>query len=315
MKVLTPFQRRRDIAAVAAELRNPLMWLPLSIGSRLELATGRRFFLPATRPVAGVTVTTHDVPGGLDVLVYEPEGRTGTTGALFWIHGGGLIMGTPEVAHHTCSYLARELGIVVVSARYRLAPEHPFPAGLDDCAAALRWLFASTDDLRVDPARVAIGGESAGGGLAATLAQRALDEDLSLAFQFLIYPMLDDRTPLRDAGHRGRLVWTPRSNRWAWSAYLGHPPAETETRPFASAARRDDLTGLPPAWIGVGELDLFHDEDLAYASRLRSAGVPVEVHLQPGMPHGIDITVAEPGPVTRAFRDAALTALRAAIAE
>ncbi|QKE84495.1 alpha/beta hydrolase [Arthrobacter sp. NEB 688] len=306
-------RRRRTVAAVDAELRLPVMWLPLVVASRLELGVGRRFFLPATRPVDGVTVTPHAVPGGRDVLVYDVPGRTDRTGVLLWIHGGGLVMGTPEVDHLTCSRMARELGIVVVSVRYRLAPEHPFPAGLDDCAAALRWLVASCDELGVDDRRIAVGGGSAGGGLAASLAQRATDEGIRLAFQSLVFPMLDDRTVLRrDHRGRGRLVWTPRSNRWAWAAYLGRRPALGASRQYAAAARREDLTGLPPAWIGVGDLDLFHDEDLEYARRLREAGVAVQLHVQPGMPHGID--VAGDGPATRAFVGSWFEALRAALA-
>lgn len=312
--VPTLARRRRQLSAIAPEMRNALMWLPLSIGSRLELEVGRRLFLPTSAPVDGVTVTTREVPGGRGVVVYEPAGRTGTTGALLWIHGGGMIMGTPEASHHTCSHLARELGVPVISARYRLAPEHPFPAGLDDCMAALRWTLDSLEELRVDRDRIVVGGESAGGGLAATLVQRALDEGTQVAFQLLVYPMLDDRTPLRDTGSRGTFVWTPRSNRWAWTAYLGHAPSEQEPRPYAAGARREDVSGLPPTWIGVGDLDLFHDEDLAYASRLKAAGVPVEVHVQPGMPHGVDIAATDPGPVTRAFRDAWIGALRGALA-
>lgn len=307
-------RRRRSVHAVDPELRNPMMWPPLSIGSRLELALGRRLFLPATTPVEGVDVRSYDVPGGLDVLVYDPTGRERPGAALVWIHGGGLVMGTPEVAHHTCSLMARELGILVVSVRYRLAPEHPFPAGLDDCRAALRWVVASTDRLGVDPARIAVGGDSAGGGLAAAVAQWATDEGIALALQLLVYPMLDDRTALRERDLRGRLVWTPRSNRWAWSAYLGHRAGGAEDRPYAVAARRADLTGLPPAWIGVGDLDLFHDEDLAYARRLEAAGVPVTLHVQPGMPHGLDLSPADPGPVTRSFLASWLGALGSGLA-
>ena len=305
-------RRHRHYTAVLPELRNPVTWLPLSIGSRFELEAGRRGFLPPTEPVDGVTVTEHDVPDGATAFVYEPAGRVRPGGALLWIHGGGMIMGTPEVSHHLCSLMARELGIVVVSARYRLAPEHPFPAGLDDCAAALRWLLSSADPLGIDRARVAVGGESAGGGLAATLAQRATDEGLPLAFQLLVYPMLDDRTAVRtDHAGRGRLVWTPRSNAWAWKAYLGHRPGAEEGRPYAAAARRQDLTGLPPAWIGVGDLDLFHDEDVEYARRLAASGVPVDLHVQPGMPHGLDVTRS--GPATRAFLQSWFDALAAVL--
>jgi acetyl esterase/lipase len=228
-------RRARTISAVAPDL-----WLPLSIGSRLELEAGRRTSgARVTEPVAGVTVTRSDVPGGQDVVVYEPAERTG--GALLWVHGGGTVLGRPEGDSELCSRMARDLGIVVVNARYRLAPEHPFPAALDDLLAALRHLHARAADLGVDPARIAVGGASAGGGLAAAVAQRATDEGVPVAFQLLVHPMLDDRTVLRrGTPGRGRLVWTPRSNRWAWTAYLGHEPRADEQRPYAAPARRLD---------------------------------------------------------------------------
>ena len=137
-----------------------------------------------------------------------------------------------------------------------LAPEHPFPAALNDCAAALTWLREHCAAAGV-PTRIAVGGASAGGGLAADLAQWALDHDVPVDFQLLLYPMLDDRTLDHGPGDRGHLIWTPEANRLGWTAYLGHPAEEREDRPYAVAARRADLTGLPPAWIGVGDLDLF----------------------------------------------------------
>jgi acetyl esterase/lipase len=306
-------RRARTVAAVAPELRQPDLWLPLSIGSPLELRLGRRLFgARVTEPVAGVRVTRSDVPGGQDVFVYEPAERTG--GALLWVHGGGTVLGRPEGDHELCSRMARDLGIVVVSARYRLAPEHPFPAALDDLAAALRDLHARAGDLGVHPARIAVGGASAGGGLAAALAQRATDEGVPVAFQLLVYPMLDDRTVLRPGtSARGRLVWTPRSNRWAWTAYLGHPPRADEPRPYAAPARRLDLSGLPPAWIGVGGLDLFHDEDVAYARRLQAAGVPAELHVEPGMYHAAELELQTTVASMRAFRQRLVDALGAAV--
>ncbi|WP_197971724.1 alpha/beta hydrolase [Tessaracoccus lapidicaptus] len=204
------------------------------------------------------------------------------------------------------------MGLVVATVDYRLAPEHPFPAALDDCMTALRWLHDNAARFGVDPARIAVGGESAGGGLAAMVAQRAHDEGLPVASQVLVYPMLDDRTALRDPGHRGEFVWTPSYNRQAWEWFLGHPVRQEESRPYAAAARRGDLTGLPPAWIGVGELDLFHDEDVDYARRLEEAGVQVEPVVVPGMAHVMDML---PAPSMRAFRDSWLRALRAGLAD
>lgn len=295
-------RRSRWVRAVAPELRIPLLWNPLGIGNRFELAIFRRLFSAPTVPVASVTVQQHEIPGGQDVFVYVPAERTPGGGALLWIHGGGLIGGLPEADHSFASQAARDLGIVVVSTRYRRAPEHPFPAAIDDIAAALRWLVGSAGALGIDPQRIAVGGASAGGGLAAALAQRARDEGVHLAFQLLIYPMLDDRTTgVPGRGAEGRLLWTARSNRFGWSSYLGHQAGGDESRPYAVPARRHDLRGLAPAWIGVGGLDLFHAEDVAYAERLHEAGVEVQLHDQPGMYHGADIFAAD-CEITRSFR-------------
>jgi acetyl esterase/lipase len=195
---------------------------------------------------------------------------------------------------------------------YRLAPAHPFPAALDDCSTALRWLHAQAGPWGVDPTRVAVGGESAGGGLAAALAQRAHDEGVDVRFQLLVYPMLDDRTVL--AAHQPEtLVWTSPSNRAGWTAYLGHPVRPAEERPYAVPARRADLSGLPPAWVGVGDQDLFLDEDLAYADRLRAAGVGCEVELVPGLYHGAYGLAPGTSAVGEHFRERSVEAVRAAL--
>jgi acetyl esterase/lipase len=284
-------RRHRKLADVAPELRNPALYVPMPLGNKRALPLGRRMLSVPTPVRDGIEVRTEHAtaPDGepIRVLVYARPGRTTPSGALLWIHGGGLVMGAPEVAHDLCSRFADELGIVVVNVDYRLAPEHPFPVGLDDCLAALGWLHAHAGELGVDPARVAVGGDSAGGGLAACVAQAAHDRGgLPLCFQLLQYPMLDDRTPLFH--ELDALVWTNASNRFAWTAYLGHGPDISESRPYASAARRDDLSGLPPAWIGVGDIDLFHRESVAYTDRLRAAGVPCELHVVPGMYHAAD---------------------------
>ena len=313
--VTAVLRRRRTLSAVAPELRTPRLWLPLSVGSAVEVALRRRLPARPAGPVAGVTITTCDVPGGQDVFVHEPPVRERPSAALLWVHGGGLVLGRPEGDHELCSRIARDLGILVVSARYRLAPEHPFPAALDDLVAALRWLAGSAAALGVDPARVAVGGASAGGGLAASVVQRAYDEELPVAFQLLLHPMLDDRTVLRrDLAGRGRIGWTPRSNAYGWTAYLGHRPGADEPRRYAAAARREDLTGLPPAWIGVGDLDLFRDEDVDYARRLADAGVPVRLLVEPGMYHAAELGLQATVPSMRAFQQAAFDALAEGLA-
>jgi acetyl esterase/lipase len=145
--------------------------------------------------------------------------------------------------------------------------------------------------------------------------QRAHDHGLPVRFQLLLYPMLDDRTALRrDHGGRGRIAWTPRSNRYAWTSYLGHEPRADEPRRYAAAARRGNLAGLPPAWIGVGDLDLFYEEDLDYARRLRDAGVPVTLRLEPGMYHAAELELQATVPTMRAFQQAMFDALARGLA-
>jgi acetyl esterase/lipase len=280
--------RRQSLGAVAHDLRHPLLYVPMNLTSHRLLRVLRR--VPAGRPALAPGVAVDRRTGPVPVHVYEPRGRRRPSGALLWIHGGGFVAGTPESYHPLCSRIAAELGIVVVSVDYRLAPEHPFPAGLEDTYTALAWLHGHAAELGVYPDRVAIGGDSGGGGLAAALAQLAYDRgELPVRFQLLNYPMLDDRTALRtDHAGTGDFIWTPASNRFAWTAYLGHEPRPDESRRYAAAARRADLAGLPPAWIGVGELDLFFAEDVAYAERLSAAGVPCELVVVPGMYHGAD---------------------------
>ncbi|MEU2233487.1 alpha/beta hydrolase [Streptomyces vietnamensis] len=316
--------RRRALAAVPRELWHPVLYLPLSFGNPVTLAVARRLV-----PLAGAAVrpgvrverrtlpaTTDDLP--VEVLIYQASGASGRAprAALLWIHGGGTVMGAARQENTWCSRVADELGALVVSVDYRLAPENPYPAALDDCFGALRWLHASAAALAIDPSRIAVGGESAGGGLAAAVVQRAHDSEVPVRFQLLVYPMLDDRTALRaDPPDSAIHTWTPGSNRFAWTSYLGRPPRDRDDRPYIAAARRRNLAGLPPAWIGVGDLDLFHDEDVDYARRLNEAGVACELRLEPGMYHGADALLDGEAPSMTAFRTAALDALRAALAK
>lgn len=313
-------RRRAAIARVAPELRNPLLYLPISVRNRMDVALARVVSGRATSVAPGVDAGERRVPGpagarDVGVLTYESPDRPRPSGALLWIHGGGFVIGSPRQSNATCSRFARDVGLLVASVDYRLAPEHPFPAGLEDCYAALEWLHAKAESLDVDPGRIAVGGESAGGGLAATLCQLARERGgPPIAFQLLVYPMLDDATVLRsDGGGTGRFVWTPASNRYGWTAYLGHPPSETgEGRPFAVASRCDDLAGLPPAWIGVGDRDLFCAEDVAYAQRLWAAGVPCGLEVVAGMYHGADL-LRPRTPSMRSFRESMTAALRAGL--
>ncbi len=309
-------RRRRALAPVAPELRNWQLLLPVELANERTLPIGRRVLGRSTACAPGVTSREVEVTaaggGRVRTLVYEPAGRTRPSGAVLWIHGGGYVMGTPEMSNDWCSRMATDLGVLVANVDYRLAPEHPFPGGLDDCYAVLEWLHREAEALGVDPARVAIGGGSAGGGMAASLAQMAHDRGgPAVCFQLLEYPMLDDRTGT--AGDAGRLVWTSRSNTYAWRAYLGREAAHATEQPWAVPARRADLSGLPPAWVGVGDLDLFHDEDVEYARRLREAGVPCELHVEPGMYHAADVLALDSAAM-RSFTARMIDALRAGMA-
>lgn len=313
----TWLRRAWAVREVDPQLRAVRLYLPQTMDSALALRIARRVGRRASPVRPGVTVAEHQVrlPGHapVRVLSYRPAGTDPPSAALLWLHGGGTMLGTPEHDHAWSSELAQELGLVVFGVDYRLAPEHPFPAGLDDCLVALRWLHAEADVLGLSPDRLAVGGASAGGGLAAALAQRATDEGVPVCFQLLLYPMLDDRTgPAADHGTRGRLGWTPRANRFAWTCYLGRPPGAVQPATYAVPARRPDLTGLPPAWIGTGALDLFHDEDVEYARRLRRDGVPCTLRVVPGMYHAADVDHPD-APSMRRFRRSAKSALASAL--
>ena len=244
--------------------------------------------------VARTIMETRKIPGPegapeVPVTVYRPVGAKGALPCILHIHGGGYVLGSAASQESVHRPLAAELGCCIVSVDYRLAPETRFPGAIEDCYAALAWLFANAAELGVDPARVGVMGESAGGGLAAALALLARDRgQYRMAFQHLIYPMIDDRTCVTTDPHPyvGEFVWTPQRNHFGWSAILGVEPGSEGVSPYAAAARADDLTGLPPTYIATGALDLFLEEDLEYARRLIRSGVPVELHVYPGGFHG-----------------------------
>jgi acetyl esterase/lipase len=244
------------------------------------------------------------LPSGTGVRLYRPH-HGAPTPALLWMHGGGYVLGSAAQDDRLCRRFSHELGMTVASVDYRLAPEHPYPAALEDCYTALTWLAGLP---AVDSARVAIGGASAGGGLTAALALLARDRgELAPVLQLLVYPMLDDRSAER-AGNPNYRLWNPRSNRFGWTSYLGGADPRV-----AVPARHDDLSGLAPAWLGVGTLDLFYDEDMIYAERLRQAGVPCQVDTVPGAFHGFD-QLARKAPVSQSFFASQCASLSAAFA-
>lgn len=247
-----------------------------------------------------------DGPQGQQSLaVYVIDCRTedDPSGAVLHFHGGGHLIGTPHQCFARLMDLSRRLGCLVVSVDYRLAPQAKFPSSLEDNMAALKWLHRQAPALRVDASRIAVLGESAGGGNAAILALAAREQgDCPIACQALIYPMLDDRTGVttQPEAHVGQFLWTAAFNRFAWSAFLGQTAGGRNVPKGAVPARVENLEGLPPTWIGVGSLDLFHDENVAYAQRLRAAGVPVELKVVRGAYHGFFSLVPD-APVSRDF--------------
>jgi acetyl esterase/lipase len=265
----------------------------------------KEFFIPASQGEPDVRV-----------LVYLPAKRSTQLPALLWIHGGGYVFGSADQDDLQVKSIVSMVGCAAVSVDYRLAPETPYPGPVEDCYAALTWLYAHAEELGVDPTRIAIGGASAGGGLAAGLALLTRDRgEVPLAFQLLVYPMLDDRTVTSAEPHpyTGEYIWTPDANRFGWTALLGQEPGGPDVSPYAAAARADHLEGLPPTFICVGSLDLFLEEDLEYARRLMRAGVLTELHVYPGAFHGFNMVAG--AKITQTFVRDQLDALTRAFSK
>lgn len=260
---------------------------------------------------ADVEVSHHDLTASdgsvLPLTWYQPTGDRTASAAMLYLHGGGMITSLAETAPvydiAVRQYVSRSR-VPALMVDYRVAPEYPHPTPVEDCYAALQWLEAHATELNVDPTRLAVGGDSAGGGLAAAVALLARDRGgPQLALQLLIYPMLDDRTVVPDPHLSPEfLVWNYDDNVTGWGALLGGASGGAEVSPYAAPARAADLSGLPPAYIDVGDLDIFCDEDIDYARRLLGAGVPTELHVFPGCPHGFEIVAADL-PVSRQALD------------
>jgi len=270
----------------------------LEYSEMTDVARARAFILEMLTPLnadvdtSGVIIVDRDAPGPdgpVAVRIYAPAGAPPAAGrpALLDIHGGGFVVGSIEMEHAFGVQVARKLGAVVVTVEYRLAPEHPFPAGVEDCYAALVWLHKEASALGVDAQRIAVGGQSAGGGLSAATALLARDRGgPPLCFQFLGIPELDHR--LETTSMR-TFVDTPMWHRanaiLSWQYYLG-PDHTGEVSPYASPAIAPDLSGLPPAYVTTMEFDPLRDEGIIYALRMMEAGVCVELHSYPGTFHG-----------------------------
>jgi acetyl esterase/lipase len=280
-----------ELAEIAAVAVNPAPTDPVAAREQMaELMASMQWDID----VSALDVDDRTIPGPpgdpeVTVRVYRPKVRAAEpVPAVLYIHGGGFYVGSIDTEHGGSARMAEELGIVVVSVDYRLAPEHPFPAGLEDCYAALVWLHARADELGVDTERVAINGGSAGGGLAAGLALLARDRGgPAICFQFLGIPELDDRleTPSMQQFHDTPMWSRPQAVR-SWEWYLGDAYGTDDVSPYAAPARATDVAGLPPAYISTMEFDPLRDEGIHYALKLMEAGVQVELHSFPGTFHG-----------------------------
>lgn len=270
---------------------------PLAVGDvagRREQAAGLFAFVAGVLPASEqVTRTARSVTtdGGAEIAMtwYAPPGEP-TGSAALYVHGGGMILADVASYDRVIAGYVAASGVPLLAVDYRLAPEFPDPAPVEDCYAALCWLGVNAGELGVDPARIGIMGDSAGGGLSAGVTLLAHDRGGPvLAQQILVYPMLDDRNTEPDPEIAPMAVWTYDDNVTGWAALLGDAAGGEKVSPYAAPARRDDLSGLPPTYIDVGTIDIFRDEDLRYAIALGRAGVPVELHLYDGVPHGFDL--------------------------
>lgn len=244
---------------------------------------------------SGVNIENREIPGpagapAVPVRIYSPPGLEKATAGIIHIHGGGFVIGTLDSEMGSCLALCRNLGAVIVSVDYRLAPETPYPGGLEDCYAALQWVSENSTELHIDPARVMVFGQSAGGGLSAATALLARDRNgPALCFQYLGIPELDDRLQTTSMQ---RFVDTPMWNRpnaeLSWDFYLGEQYSRggDDVPYYAAPARAKDLSGLPPAYVSTMEFDPLRDEGVEYGLKLMQAGVATELHSFPGTFHG-----------------------------
>ena len=247
-------------------------------------------------PLESPAWETRTIPGpvgapDVEIVIVNAGKRGAPRPAILHTHGGGFLYMHPKDIVFMLQETAAALDCVIVSVDYRLAPETQFPGSVEDNYTGLKWLHAHAGELGADPARIALMGESAGGGHAAMLAIAARDRgEVPVIYQALTYPMLDDRTGSSRAvpPHIGAFLWRAAENKFGWACFLG-VPAGSQTVPYGAVpARVEDLSGLPPTFIAVGSIDLFVEEDIEYARRLNNAGVPVELHVYPGCVHAFD---------------------------
>ena len=256
-----------------------------------------------------------DLLTGVNIRVYRPADCEEDLPAMLWLHGGGYCLGSIQIDDEFARNMVKNVGCVVVSVDYRLAPENRFPGALDDAYAVLKWIFLKANGLYIDAKRIAVGGISAGAGLAAGLALAARDRgEIELIFQSLWCPMLDDRNNyVSSYSINDPRVWSRDDNLRAWRAYLGKDGGGSDTSPYAAPCRAQKLSGLPPVYMRVGSLDLFLDEDTAYAQRLVAAGVQTDFAVIDGAFHAFEML---PGAeLSRQVRDGHFAAIRDALVQ
>lgn len=281
-----------ELSAAAAMMpKLPLHDLPAARAQMRELMAGLGEPDSAGVDVEDITIPGPDGAPDVPLRIYRPDDLA-EPAAVYRVHGGGFLVGDLETDHRRNLEIARDLGVIVASVDYRLAPETPFPGALDDVYRGLEWIAANAAELGVDPSRIAIHGISAGGNLCAALALLARDRGgPAIAFQFLAIPELDDRMT---TASMAAFTDTPNCNRpnlvLSWDAYLGEGRrGSADVSPYAAPARATDLSGLPPAYVSVMQFDPLRDEGIAYAQALLDAGVTVELHLFPGTFHGSSV--------------------------
>ena len=283
------------VLAAAMEQNGPPPAPPVGdvAGRRAALDAMLDYFNNQAQPVAAdVDISDHTVttPDGAELLArWYRLPSSESRAAVLYLHGGGMIVGSVPIFDGPVSRYVSRTGVPMLSLQYRLAPEHPHPGPVEDAYAGLTWLAGHAAELGVDPARIAVMGDSAGGGLAAGVCILSRDRGgPAVARQLLVYPMLDDRTTTPDRYIAPFAGWSYDDNVTAWNALLGPGHEQRDVDPSAAPGRLADAAGLPPAYIEVGQLDVFRDEDIRYALTLGQAGVPVEFHLRPGVPHEYD---------------------------
>jgi acetyl esterase/lipase len=280
----------KPLDALDPEIAAALESMPIG---EIRADTLKEYRIPFEFPTSdAIEGSDRVVPGDpeVKVRVHRPKGVSGPLPCLYSMHGGGYVIGSYDMDNALFAELCPRVGMVGVSVDYRLAPETPYPGPLEDCYRGLEWTFEHADELGIDPSYVGVGGLSAGGGLAAALALLVRDRgELSLHFQLLNCPMLDDRQATVSSQLNDLPVWSKVSNEFGWRSYLGGLYGTDAIPHTASPARAIELSGLPPAFVSVGSVDGFLDEDVDYALRLNHDDVPCELHVYPGAPHGYQI--------------------------